>query len=86
MGWGKAQVSVKGLKIFDNKRDLSKLSKYYINKKLIKNSQINTLWLMNWVQSIQISINLTTAKFANSEISLIVIIIPLSDVMISIKV
>lgn len=30
---------------------------------------------MNWVQSIQISINLTTAKFANSEISLIVIII-----------
>ena len=36
MGWGKAQVSVKGLKIFDNKRDLSKLSKYYINKKLIK--------------------------------------------------
>ena len=41
---------------------------------------------MNWVQSIQISINLTTAKFANSEIIIIVIIISLSDIMISIKV
>ena len=36
MGWGKAQVSVKSLKIFDNKRGLTKLSNYYINKKLIK--------------------------------------------------
>ena len=36
MGWGKAQISAKSLKIFDNKRGLSKLSKYYINKKLIK--------------------------------------------------
>ena len=33
MGWGKAQVSVKNLKIFDNKRGLSKLFKRYINKK-----------------------------------------------------
>lgn len=36
MGWGKAQVSVKSLKIFDNKRGLSKLSKYYIDKKIRK--------------------------------------------------
>ena len=36
MGWGKAQVSVKSLKIFDNRNGLSKFSKYYINKKLIK--------------------------------------------------
>ena len=36
MGWGKAQVSVKCLKIFDNGRGLSKLSNYYIDKKLIK--------------------------------------------------
>ena len=41
---------------------------------------------MNWVENNQLSINLTTAKFVNSEISLIVIIISLSDVIISIKV
>ena len=36
MGWGKAKVRVKSLKIFDNKRGLSKLFKRYIDKKLIK--------------------------------------------------
>ena len=36
MGWGKAQVSVKSLKIFDNKRGLSKLFKPYIDKKIRK--------------------------------------------------
>lgn len=36
MGWGKAQVSVKSLKIFDNKRGLSKLLKPYIDKKIRK--------------------------------------------------
>lgn len=41
---------------------------------------------MNWVENNQLSINLTTVKFVNSEISLIVIIISLSDVIISIKV
>ena len=82
MGWGKAQVSVKSQKIFDNKSGLSKLSNHY----MIKNSQVDTLWLMNWVENNQLSINLTTAKFVNSEISLIVIIISLSDVIISIKV
>ena len=30
MGWGKAQVSVKSLKIFDNGRGLSKLSNHYL--------------------------------------------------------
>ena len=32
MGWGKAQVRVKSLKIFDNKRGLSKFSNHYMIK------------------------------------------------------
>ena len=41
---------------------------------------------MNWVQNSQLSRNLTEAEFHDIEISLIVIIISLSDVMIAIKV
>ena len=47
----------------------------YLSAILIKNSQINTLWLINWIQNSRLSINLITAKFAKSEIILIVIII-----------
>ena len=46
MGWGKAQVSVKSLKIFDNKRDLSKLSNHYINRKIRK--LIRYGWLIGY--------------------------------------
>ena len=46
MGWGKAQVSVKSLKIFDNKRSLSKLFKPYIDKKIRK--LIRYDWLIGY--------------------------------------
>lgn len=46
MGWGKAQVSVKSLKIFDNKRGLSKLLKQYIDKEIRK--LISYDWLIGY--------------------------------------
>ena len=46
MGWGKAQVSVKSQKIFDNKRGLSKLSNHYIDKKIRK--LIRYDWLIGY--------------------------------------